>query len=85
MTKTEAKILADLAASRYGRICVSRGYGRGPEGGKISYGDREVKAALKLEAKGLLARVSYDKNSNTWRGNTQYAVDICYVAAKTEG
>jgi hypothetical protein len=64
LTKTQLRLLAELAASRFGRICVERGHGRGPDGGRIAYGDRDVNAALGLEEAGLLERVSYNREQH---------------------
>jgi hypothetical protein len=84
-TKTEAKILADLANSRLGRISITRAYGRGAYGGKIDVGKRERDAALTLEAKGLLVRIGISSDHLTNRGYTIHATDYTFTAPSVEG
>ena len=79
-TKTQAELLAKLAASSFNRISVERGSGRGPQGGKVSYGNREVRAALALERAGLLVRVSLTREDYPERGNTVTHTAILYRA-----
>ena len=80
LTKTETKLLADLASSRLGRISITRAIGRGAYGGRIDVGSREREAALKLEAKGLLIRIAINSDRLTNRGYTIHATDYTFAA-----
>ena len=55
-------------------------WGRGSEGGKVSGGYRETDAALKLEARGLLVRVSHSRDTQTWRGYSIHTSDFVFTA-----
>jgi hypothetical protein len=74
LTKTQTAIMADV--EKRGRVAVSRGIGRGAEGGRIDYGNREMTAACKLVAVGLLERVSYETYRHTQRGWTVHCADL---------
>jgi hypothetical protein len=52
MTKTEQKILAEIAKRGY--YAIETCYGRGSHGGRVTYGARERDAMLKLEKLGLI-------------------------------
>jgi hypothetical protein len=83
LTKTQMAIMADV--EKRGRVCVSRGSGRGAEGGKVSYGNREMTAACNLVAAGILERVSYDTYRHTQRGWTVHCADLVLRKPEKQG
>lgn len=76
LTKTEQYLL-DMAKQR-GHYSIEVGGGRGPEGGKISYGTRERNAMLKLEDKGLIQITSRNSFSECNRGYTVRSTIFCF-------
>jgi len=71
LTKTEAKILAELNAR--GRYCCEMYGGQGAQGGRVSGGHREYDAGSSLVKKGLAVLVSQDSHIVYQRG---YGVHI---------
>jgi hypothetical protein len=53
MTKTQTQLL-ELARTYGGKYSITTGYGRGPKGGKISFGMRQRDALFALEDAGLV-------------------------------
>lgn len=81
-TKTQQALLDRL--KQQPRIAVERFYGRGPEGGRVAGGDREVQAALALEQQGVLERVSYSNSAHPNRGYTIHNTVIVFQMKGTE-
>lgn len=76
LTKTQQELIAK-ARRREGRVQVESGIGRGARGGRISYGSREMAAALGLVKMGLAVEAHRD-SSQIWMGNGN-TVHSCYV------
>ena len=57
-TKTQQILMKRLKEN--GLVVVDAAYGRGPDGGKISTGNRETQAALSLVKAGFLVYVKSD-------------------------
>lgn len=77
LTKT-AEMLLKTAQTK-GFVIVSRGSGRGPQGGRIYFGSREADACINLAELGLLKRVKTTKEctamgngNNVWVTDTRY-------------
>jgi hypothetical protein len=81
-TKTQQALLDQLA--KRGRIGLVRAMGRGPQGGRISAGVREVEAALQLEGAGLLKRVGYVRDKVDDRGHSITYTSLVFVAPDKE-
>ena len=79
LTKTQQELIAK-ARRDGGHVQVESGGGRGAKGGAISYGDREMSAALGLIKLGLAVETHRD-SSQIWMGNGN-TVHSCYVAIK---
>lgn len=79
LTKTQQALIAK-ARRDGGHVQVEAGSGRGAKGGRISYGDREMAAALALIKLGLAVETHRDW-SQIWMGNGN-TVHSCYVAIK---
>jgi hypothetical protein len=67
MTKTQQKLI-DLAKSHGGCYAVECGGGRGPEGGRISYGARDRGALLLLVEQGKAEITMRDYHNEYNRG-----------------
>lgn len=79
LSKTQQALLAKAKRDN-GHVQVEAGSGRGAKGGFISYGDREMAAALGLVKLGLAVE-TYRDSSQIWMGNGN-TVHSCYVAIK---
>ena len=79
LNKTQQALIA-RAQRDGGHVQVEAGAGRGAKGGHISYGDREMAAALGLIKLGLAVETHRD-SSQIWMGNGN-TVHSCYVAIK---
>jgi hypothetical protein len=67
--KTEAQLLA-FAAKRNGFYSIECGGGRGPDGGKVSYGTRNRNAVMSLVEKGIIEITHRDSANESNRGYT---------------
>ena len=56
------------AAARHGSVAVEVCVGRGPQGGRISFGHRERQAASTLLKKGLLRHAGYQSHVESSHG-----------------
>jgi len=79
LTKTQQELIAK-ARRDGGHVQVESGGGRGAKGGRISYGAREMAAALGLIKMGLAVETHRD-SSRIWMGNGN-TVHSCCVAIK---
>lgn len=82
MTKTETAILAKVA-SNGGCWSAECYHGQGNQGGKLSGGWREFKAALNLIERGILVETHRLKGT-TWMGNG-YQVSSTIIRFKLVG
>jgi len=79
LSKTQLQLLAELDTSRLGRLMVEQAWGKGPDGGKVSFGRRRVHAARDLELMGLLERIGRDKSMEAQgNGNNIHYTLISY-------
>lgn len=78
LTKTQQRLL-DSARQHGGSYSVESGTGRGPQGGRIKYGDRDMNALRGLEAAGLVS-VVHRQSGNIPMGNgaTVFSVYLAY-------
>lgn len=65
---TDRQIRMLLQAARFGTTSTEVCVGRGPKGGRISFGGRERQAASTLRDKGLLQRVHYSSSVESAHG-----------------
>ena len=77
LNKTEQKLI-DRASDR-GIIVVTRIYGRGKEGGRVTYGQRELNAAFSLVEKGLIVRLRVEKATLPNGGYTTWVSDHVFI------
>lgn len=68
LNKTQTALMQKLGESRIGRISVESCSGRGPEGGRISFGYRDLTAALKLVEQGMLVVLNRSSSTTSNRG-----------------
>lgn len=67
--KTEQKLI-ELARQRGGFYSIEAGGGRGSQGGRVSYGGREMQALRRLVNRGLATITSRQSDSQSNRGYT---------------
>lgn len=81
--KTALALLAQIKAR--GRVCVSRGYGRGADGGRVHYGSREFAAGMQLVKAGL-AQTQDDitRSMHTRHGWSIHHADMLLIPATKE-
>ncbi len=79
LTKTEQKLLEN--AKTYGTASIETGYGRGPNGGRISFGHRDREAMYKLQMKGLIKIVGRHPWEYTRLGNKQHGNQFVFTLA----
>jgi hypothetical protein len=82
LTKTQQALLETLA--QRGRLGLTRARGRGPQGGKIIGGQREIEAALKLEDAGLLKRIGYVRDRVYQGGHCVHYTSFVFVSPTKE-
>lgn len=63
LTKTQQALIDQAKRRNSDIICVERFSGQGCEGGRVTGGNREMNAALKLERDGLAERVDYSRSA----------------------
>ena len=78
LTATQKAILLRAQNSPIKAVSVEFAYGRGPKGGKISYGLREFKAATELWDLGYLERTHQHKATLPDGGYTVWVVSRTY-------
>ena len=79
LSKTEQKLMEKVR--EYERYSVETGYGRGPNGGRISFGHRDKEAMYKLQAKGLIKIVARHPWEHTRLGNKQHGNQFVFTLA----
>ena len=79
LSQTQRMLIAK-AQKDGGSVQVEAGSGRGAKGGRISYGSREMAAAMGLVSLGLAVEAHRD-TSQVWMGNGN-TVHSCYVAIR---
>lgn len=67
-TKTQQALLAKARESRLQTISVETCTGRGPAGGKVGFGRREMDAAVALRDMGLLVELNVQRDRRSERG-----------------
>lgn len=63
LNKTQTALIEAARKRNSDTITVERFHGHGCEGGRVSGGNREMSAALKLESMGLAERVAYNRSA----------------------
>lgn len=81
MTKTEQNLI-QLAKQYGGRYSIETCYGRGPKGGRRTYGARERDALFKLEKAGLVTITSRQPWQEYNRGYGMSGNVIAFELAK---
>ena len=69
-----------LRLKRHGTLCVESHSGRGPEGGRVSGGQRAYSQAMKLEDQGVFRLTHQDADSTSWSGWTSRTYGRTYSA-----
>ena len=75
LSKTEKKIIEMARSESKNRFNVEMTYGQGPQGGRISFGNRMFNATKKLIDKGILKEV-FDSSGKRYR-TTFYKNGYC--------
>lgn len=79
-SKAEQALLDKLAAR--GAVSVELVHGRGPQGGKVSHGAREYRAARNLENKGLVTVATHRSTLNVGNGHTCWVTSLTLTPTK---